>query len=121
MVDKTYICEEWPTNQGSIVQVEPKGEHLQCEVGEDEIEAEEEEEVEEADRHQRLLELQLHLLQEMKTKLVEKQVTLSKACQFKLNWNCKCFTGNEFEILMWNPLPSKNQLFTGLSTLTYNL
>ena len=71
MVDKTYICEEWPTNQGSIVQVEPKGEHLQCEVGEDEIEAEEEEEVEEADRHQRLLELQLHLLQEMKTKLVE--------------------------------------------------
>ena len=50
-----------PTNEGGIVQAESKSEKLEGEIGEDEAEAEKEEEVEEADRHQLLLELNLHL------------------------------------------------------------
>ena len=50
-----------PTNQGGIVQAESESEELEGEIGEDEAEAEKEEEVEEADRHQLLLELNLHL------------------------------------------------------------
>ena len=50
-----------PTNEGGIVQAEPESEQLEGEIGEDEAEAEKEEVVEEADRHQLLLQLNLHL------------------------------------------------------------
>ena len=50
-----------PTNEGGIVQAKPESEQLEGEIGEDEAEAEKEEEVEEADRHQLLLDLKLHL------------------------------------------------------------
>ena len=50
-----------PTNEGGIVKAESESEQLEGEIGEDEAEAEKEEEVEEADRHQLLLELNLHL------------------------------------------------------------